>query len=110
LTEEREIQIRDEPDEDAYVIDVDGVRAGRAEYRIRDGRHVFTHTEIDDAFAGEGLASKLVKFALDDVSDKGGEIVPICPFFAAYIQRHEEYEELVDRRLTMEIKKRQKRS
>lgn len=110
MTEETEIQIRDEPDEDAYVIAVDGVRAGRAEYRMLDGRHVFTHTEIDDAFSGEGLASKLVKFALDDVRDKGGEIVPICPFFAAYIQRHEEYEDLVDRKLTMEIKKRQKRS
>lgn len=110
MTEGRDIRIHDEPDEDAYVIDVDGVRAGRAEYRMRDGRHVFTHTEIDDAFSGEGLALKLVKFALDDVRDKGGEIVPICPFFAAYIQRHEEYEELVDHKLTMEIKKRQRRS
>lgn len=110
MTEERDIRIHDEPEEGAYVIDVDGIRAGRAEYRMRDGRHVFTHTEIDDASSGEGLASKLVKFALDDVRDKGGEIVPICPFFAAYIQRHEEYEELVDHKLTMEIKKRQRRS
>lgn len=110
MTDEREIEIHDAPEEGAYVVDVDGERAGRAEYLVRDGRHVFTHTEVDDAFSGEGLATKLVRFALDDVRDRGGQVVPLCPFFAAYIQRHQEYEELVDRKMTMEIKKRQKRS
>lgn len=110
MTDTSEIEIRDSPDDEAYVIDVDGVRAGKAEYRMRDGRHIFTHTEIDDSFSGQGLASKLVRFALDDVKEQGGRVVPICPFFAAYIQRHREYEEYVDHEMTMEIKKRQKRS
>lgn len=110
MTDEHDIQIRDDVEEGAYVIDVDGSRAGRAEYLMRDGRHIFTHTEIDDAFSGEGLASRLTKFALDDVRDRGGQVVPLCPFFAAYIQRHPDYEDLVDREMTMEIKKRRKRS
>ena len=110
MTDQREIEIRDSPEEGAYVIEVDGERAGKAEYLMRESRHVFTHTEVDDAFSGEGLATRLVRFALDDVRDRGGQVVPLCPFFAAYIQRHPEYEELVDRKMTMEIKKRQKRS
>lgn len=110
MTDEREIEIRDAPGEGSYVIDVDGSRAGKAEYRMRDGRHVFTHTEIDEEHSHEGLASKLVKFALDDVRSKEGQVVPLCPFFAAYIQRHPEYEEIVDHQMTMAIKKRQERS
>ena len=110
MTDERQVEIRNAPDEGAYVIEVDGHRAGKAEYLLRDGRHVFTHTEIGGGFSGEGLAAKLVRFALDDVRSNDGRVVPICPFFAAYIQRHPEYEDLVDHKMTMEIKKRQKRS
>jgi predicted GNAT family acetyltransferase len=110
LTDEREITIRDAPEEVAYVIDVDGTRAGRAEYRMSDGRHVFTHTETDDSFSGQGIASRLVKYALEDVRAREGRVVPLCPFFASYIKRHPEYEDLVDHEMTMEFKKRQKRS
>jgi hypothetical protein len=30
-------------------------------------------------------------------------MVPICPFFAAYLKRHPEYEDVVDRELTDRI-------
>ncbi|MEU9290700.1 N-acetyltransferase [Streptomyces sp. NPDC048275] len=43
---------------------VDGTLAGFTEYRDRDEQRVFCHTEIDDAFAGQGLASVLVQQAL----------------------------------------------
>ncbi|HEX6220493.1 MAG TPA: GNAT family N-acetyltransferase [Acidimicrobiia bacterium] len=109
MTDDQEIEIRAAQDEGAYVIDVGGLRAGRAEYLMRDGRHIFTHTEIDADFSRRGLANKLVKFALDDVLSGGGQVVPLCPFFAAYIQRHPDYEELVDHKMTMDIKKRRER-
>lgn len=110
MTDEHQVEIRDAPEEGAYVVEVDGARAGKAEYLIRQGRHVFTHTEIEDEFLGEGLATKLVRYALDDVRSSGGRVVPICPLFGSYLQRHPEYEEIVDHQMTMEIKKRQRRS
>lgn len=93
---EPQITVSDRPDEGAYVIEVDGQRAGKAEYRVKDGRVVFTHTEVDDAFSGRGLATKLARFALDDVKAKGVKIVPRCPFIAAYVERHPEYQGMVD--------------
>lgn len=101
---DREISIADVPEDRAFVVTVDGVRAGKAEYRIRDGRHVFFHTEVDDEFSGIGLGTELVRHALDDVRSRGGTVVPLCPFFAAYIKRHPEYGELVDHEMTMRMR------
>lgn len=97
---ESTIEFRDEPDEGAYVVEVDGERAGKAEYLVRDGRRVFVHTEVDHRFSGMGLGSKLARFALEDVRESDGKAVPLCPFIAAYIARHPEYEDLVDREMT----------
>lgn len=95
-----DIAIRDDADERAYVVEVDGERAGMAEYRDRDGSRVFRHTEVDDRFSGAGVGTRLVRHALDDVRESGGKVVPLCPFFAAYIKRHPEYEDLVDQEMT----------
>jgi predicted GNAT family acetyltransferase len=98
------IEIRDDPDESAYVVDVDGERAGKAVYHMRGGRHLFVHTEIDDRFSGAGLGRRLVLYALDDVRAKGGVMVPICPFFLSFLEDHPgEYEDIIDRKLTDRI-------
>ena len=107
--EKREqVSIRDDPAESAYVIEVDGVRAGKAEYRQMSGRRVFTHTEVDDEFSGRGLANEVARFALDDMRDQGVAVVPLCPFFAAYIKRHPEYDSIVDHEMTLDLKKRRR--
>jgi predicted GNAT family acetyltransferase len=105
VTEPR-IEIRDDPEEGAYVIEVDGERAGKAVYHMRGGRHLFVHTEIDDRFAGSGLGTQLVRYALDDIRANGATMVPICPFFASYIDGHPDYLDIVDRELTERINRR----
>ncbi len=95
--------VRDLPAEHRYEITVAGRRAGFAAYVDRPGgegggqRRVFTHTEIDPNFEGQGLGGVLVKGALDAVRASGRRVVPVCPFVSAYLKRHAEYEELVDR-------------
>ncbi|MFH8755767.1 GNAT family N-acetyltransferase [Streptomyces atroolivaceus] len=79
-----------------YEILVDGEGAGFTAYRDRDGQRVFFHTEIDDAFAGRGLASVLVREALSDVRSSGGRIVPVCPYVAKFLKKHEEFADLTD--------------
>jgi predicted GNAT family acetyltransferase len=53
------------------------------------------HTEIDQAFEGQGLGSRLIGFALDDASRRELAVLPFCPFVRAYIERHPSYLELV---------------
>ncbi|GII52959.1 N-acetyltransferase [Planotetraspora thailandica] len=79
-----------------YEIRVDGELAGIAQYRLRPGKIVFTHTVIHDEFEGKGLGSKLVSTALDRARAAGLKVVPLCPFVAGYIERHPEYRDLVD--------------
>jgi predicted GNAT family acetyltransferase len=89
-------QVADVPDRSRYELTVDGELAGIAEYVMREGVRVFTHTEVFDAGRGEGLGSALAQGALDDVRARGMKLVPRCPFIAAYIERHDEYADLVD--------------
>ena len=78
-----------------YEITVDGQHAGLAAFEERPGVEVFTHTEIDHAFEGKGLASQLVRAALDDVRSRGLRVVPVCPFTKAWIERHPDYQDLL---------------
>jgi hypothetical protein len=56
---------------------------------------VMTHTEVPTQFEGQGIGSRLVKFALEAAREQGKQVVPLCPFVAAYIKRHPEYQPLV---------------
>ncbi len=54
-----------------------------------------THTEVPPEFEGKGVGSWLAKGALDAAKNAGKKVNPACPFIAAYIKKHSEYESLV---------------
>jgi predicted GNAT family acetyltransferase len=66
-----------------------------AEYRRRRDTVFFIHTEVPRELEGRGVASMLVKAALDDARTQHLAVVPFCPFVAGYIRRHPEYKALV---------------
>jgi uncharacterized protein len=76
----------------------DGTVLGFSQYRVEGETVVFTHTEVDDAQEGQGVGSRLVRGALDDVRAGGRRIRPLCPFVKAYVDRHPEYADLVEDR------------
>lgn len=71
-----------------YEIHSDGTLAGFADFDRRPGEIRFTHTEIDNAFQGRGLAQQLAAGALADAATTGDAIAPYCPFIAGYLQKH----------------------
>jgi uncharacterized protein len=81
---------------DRFSISVEGQQVGLAEYIDRDGQRVFTHTEVADDFEGRGLATILVDEALRATRDTGLRIVAVCPMVAAYIEKHHEFDDVVD--------------
>lgn len=81
---------------DRYTIAVDGQAVGHVEFADRDGRRVFTHTEIDSAFGGRGLATILIAEALQHTRDAGLRIVPVCSMVAGYLDKHDEYRDVVE--------------
>ena len=90
-----EVTVRDAPDQNRFEIWVGGVLAGFSVYRPQHDRFTFTHTEIDPAFGGRGLASILIKAALDEMRARGIAVLPQCPFVRRYISRHLDYLDLV---------------
>lgn len=65
-----------------------GVVAAHADYKLEDGAVVVTHTEVQPGNEGNGLGSKLAKFLVQDLRQRGMKIVPQCEFLAGYIARH----------------------
>jgi uncharacterized protein len=75
-----------------YEVYADGDLAGFTQYYRTGDRVVFTHTEIDKAFSGQGLGKVLAGEALDDVVANGKVIVPMCEFIAAYLKKTDKYD------------------
>jgi uncharacterized protein len=85
----------DNPDLSRYEIHVDGQVAGFTEYRQQPGVVDFVHTEVDDAYEGQGLGGQLARGALDQVRASGRKVVATCPFIKGWIAKHEEYQDLL---------------
>jgi uncharacterized protein len=86
--------VRDNRAEQEFELTVDGHRA-LAAYQIEGDTIVFTHTLVPKAIEGRGVASKLIRGALDSARDRGLKVVPQCPFVAAYIKRHPDTQDLL---------------
>ena len=97
------VEVTDNVDSERYEVRLDGELAGFAQYVRRGGRTLFVHTEIDPAFGGHGLGSKLAAGALDAERAAGTPVVPLCSFIRSYIDRHPDYVDLVDQDLLARI-------
>jgi predicted GNAT family acetyltransferase len=86
--------VRDNKAEHEFELVVEGHRAVAA-YQLEGDTIVFTHTIVPKAIEGRGVASRLIRGALDQVRDRGLKVVPQCPFVAAYIKRHPDTQDLL---------------
>ena len=86
--------VRDDPAEQRYELAAGGDTAYAA-YDLTGDTITFTHTVVPPAHQGEGLGTRLVAGALADVRRRGLEVVPQCPFVAAYMNAHPETHDLL---------------
>lgn len=80
-----------------FEIHLAGEVIGKSVYRVEEGRRIFTHTEVHPDHQGQGLATQLIAFALNDTRAAGLRVVALCPSVAAYVAKHHEFDDLVDR-------------
>jgi uncharacterized protein len=56
---------------------------------------VLVHTEIPEQLRGSGVASTLAKTGLDWAREHHMKIDVVCPFVAAFLEKHPEYSDLI---------------
>jgi predicted GNAT family acetyltransferase len=95
----RELELVHDPAGGQYVARLGGEVVAMVGYQATDEIVVFTHTGIEPAAEGQGVAGALVRYALDDVRDTPApsgaphrKVIAVCPFVGAWLARHaEEY-------------------
>lgn len=85
--------VRDNKALNRFEIDAHGEIAF-ANYRRAGGRVVITHTETPPPLRGRGIASRLVRGALDLIRAEGAKVSVGCGFVADYLDAHPEYADL----------------
>ena len=87
-------QVTNNEAESRYELEVEG-KTALAAYRLKNGRISFTHTEVPEALEGQGVGTRLVAGALEQVRGQGLKVVPLCSFVRHYIETHEEAQDLL---------------
>jgi uncharacterized protein len=65
--------------------------------KVGEHRIIIDHTEVPDAFRGQGVGLKLVMRAIEDARASGKKIIPLCPFANAQFRRHPEWADVLDK-------------
>jgi predicted GNAT family acetyltransferase len=97
LTDKTGAPVTVTPEARDFAIGVEGKTVGKTVFAERDGQRVFYHTEVDDAFGGRGLGTLVIAEALAATRADGLRIVAVCPMVAAYVKKHHDFDDIVDR-------------
>ena len=85
-----EIRISGAEADSRYELFVGGKLVGKLVYRDEGDTRIFLHTEVEPAYRGQGLATRLIEWSLDDVRASGKHLWVKCPTVAAYLARNPE--------------------
>lgn len=98
--------------EDVSAAIVNNEKQSRFEVKLDDGEYAFLeyrwykgdlalmHTVVPEDKQGQGIASQLAKHALAFARREKLKIMVYCPYVAAYLKKHPEYNDLVDKNYT----------
>jgi uncharacterized protein len=90
-----DVSVRENPALSRFEAEIDGLVA-ILEYNRIPGKIVVSHTEVPPKLEGRGIAGAMFKALLSAARTEGLQIVPVCPVFAIYLQRHPETHDLID--------------
>ena len=77
-----------------YELPVDG-EVAVVTYNLSPPNLMITETLVPQQLEGQGIASRVAKHVLADAKARDLLILPVCPFFSAYLQKHPEHAAVV---------------
>ena len=87
--------VRDNPQRHRLEIDLGDGEFAFAIYELLPGAIRFTHTEVPKSHEGQGLGTAMIEAGLAVARERGLKLIPICPFFRAYLRKHPEAQDLI---------------
>ncbi|MBP3256285.1 MAG: N-acetyltransferase [Clostridia bacterium] len=67
--------------EEKLLAEIEYEKIGENEYNIY-------HTFVDESLRGQGIASKLVEMAVNEINKKNGKVSATCSYANAWLERH----------------------
>lgn len=97
MSEEKQaITLEDGDTKGRYVFTgEDGTQAEMTFSHVGKTQIIIDHTEVPDAFRGQGVGVRLVERAVEDARQSGLKIIPLCPFANAQFRRHPEWADVL---------------
>lgn len=86
--------VRDNAEHKRFELTQDGITAWSS-YERQGNMVDIQHTLVPPEARGKGMASVLIKGSLDILMRRGEKLIPTCPFVAAYLRKHPEYQVLL---------------
>ncbi len=86
----------DGPTGGRYVARIPGMPEAEMTFSKAGARiQIIDHTGVPEELAGLGVGKALVAFMVEDVRARGLKIVPLCPFTAATLRKHPEWQDIL---------------
>jgi predicted GNAT family acetyltransferase len=90
----------DGPNKGRYRVVIDNAEAEMTYSRVGPRLIIIDHTFVPDAMRGRSVGVRMVQRAVEDARREGVSILPLCPFAKAQIQRHPEWQDVLQQSRT----------
>ena len=72
-----------------YLDDENGKVLAEIEFeKLEDNNYNIYHTFVDELLRGQGVASKLVEAAVNEIKARGGKVKATCSYAKAWLEKH----------------------
>ena len=89
------IELEETASKGRYIFRSHGAEAEMTFSKAGEHLIIIDHTEVPDAFRGEGVGLRLVTRAVENARTAGKKIIPLCPFANAQFRRHPEWADVL---------------
>jgi predicted GNAT family acetyltransferase len=90
------VSLRHDPQAKVYEAVLDGEVVGGIAYDVEANRVSLLTTTVTPALQGRGIASAMIRLTLDAIRRDGHTVTIICPVVRSFIERHPDYENVID--------------
>ena len=96
MANQPDLEVHDNSERHRFEAELADGSVAIAQYRLTTGKIEFTHTKVPPEHEGQGIGSALIHAALCEARARKLKVVATCAFFAAYMKKHEEVQDLLD--------------